>query len=132
MLGWIAISLAPQSFVTKLAVRLSIICNCVLYAFFALGLFEGDSAPDLFTFPGVLSLFRKGPEAGLLAAWIHYLAFDLVVGYLIALDAAKNNISRILTAPFLFFTLMLGPVGLLFWSLFRGILGAKSSWLSLS
>ena len=131
MLGWVGITFAPQSFATGLAVRFSIFCNCCLYSFYAVGLFAGGAAPDFFTLPGVLTLFRKGPEAGLLAAWIHYLAFDLFVGYYVALDAAKNNISRFLTAPFLFLTLMLGPAGLVLWSLFRGLLGAKNYWLSL-
>ena len=130
LVGWLSIGLAPKSTITRMAVRLSVLTNSFLYAFYVTGLFSGGEMPDFGSLAGVLTLFRSGPDAGLLAAWIHYLAFDLFVGYYIALDAAKNRISRFFVAPFLFLTLMLGPAGLFSWALCRGIFGAKSSFLS--
>ena len=52
-------------------------------------------------------------EPTLLAGWIHYLAFDLFVGVWIAEQADQLNISRVLQAPILAFTFLLGPVGYL-------------------
>lgn len=47
----------------------------------------------------------------LLAGWVHYLAFDLLVGRWEAQDAARLGISPWLVAPILFLTFMFGPAG---------------------
>ena len=57
----------------------------------------------------------------LLAAWAHYLIFDLFVGVWIMKDAQSKNIDSWLLKPILFFTLMLGPVGFLFYQVLKKI-----------
>lgn len=52
-------------------------------------------------------------DHALTAGWIHYLAFDLVVGTLIARDAARSGVSAIFTIPALALTFLFGPAGLL-------------------
>jgi len=47
------------------------------------------------------------------AGWIHYLAFDLMVGLFIVTDAARLGIAHWWLLPALFLTLMFGPAGLL-------------------
>jgi len=54
-----------------------------------------------------------------LIGWIHYLAFDMLAGLVIALDARRVGLNRILMAVPLFFTLMAGPFGLLVYMLIR-------------
>jgi hypothetical protein len=51
--------------------------------------------------------------AGATIAWVHFLAFDLLVGRWIYLDARERGISALLMAPVLFLTFMLGPIGYL-------------------
>jgi hypothetical protein len=48
----------------------------------------------------------------LLAGWLHYLAFDLFIGSWIARQADAIGLPRLLQAPILVATFMLGPVGL--------------------
>jgi hypothetical protein len=60
---------------------------------------------------GVVSLFQS-PRV-VLAGWIHYLAFDLMVGLFIAADGARIGIAHGWLLPILFLTLMFGPAGLL-------------------
>lgn len=60
---------------------------------------------------GVMLLFTM-PHA-VLAGWIHYLAFDLFIGAWEVRDARRRGIPHVWLLPCLFFTLMLGPVGLL-------------------
>ena len=48
----------------------------------------------------------------LLAGWVHYLAFDLFIGGWIAVEADKIGLNRIVQAPILLATFMLGPIGL--------------------
>jgi hypothetical protein len=55
----------------------------------------------------------------LLAGWIHYLAFDLVIGAWEARDAARRGVSRWLLLPCLVLTFMLGPAGWLLYLMVR-------------
>jgi Domain of unknown function (DUF4281) len=66
------------------------------------------------TLDGVKALFASKPI--LLGAWIHYLAFDLLVGRWItdqSMAAGSSTLLKVLTVPCLFATLMFGPLGLL-------------------
>jgi ABA4-like protein len=54
----------------------------------------------------------------LLAGWIHYLAFDLLVGSWEARDARKRGISHLFVVPCLILTFLFGPAG---WLLYLGI-----------
>ncbi len=67
-----------------------------------------------------------GSPAGATIAWAHFLAFDLFVGRWVYLDGRKRTISAWLMAPVLFFTLMLGPIGLLVYLSIREIHGLGS------
>jgi Domain of unknown function (DUF4281) len=72
-------------------------------------------------------LFLSDPV--LVAGWIHYLAFDLFVGWWIAREADSEGISRIIQAPLLAATFLFGPLGLL---LFHIIKSGKASISTLS
>jgi hypothetical protein len=61
------------------------------------------------TLPGVQALFAN--QWLLLAGWLHYLAFDLLVGTWEARDAVERRLPRWLLIPCLFATLMFGPAG---------------------
>ena len=54
----------------------------------------------------------------LLAGWIHYLAFDLLIGSWEARDARDRNISHVLVVPCLILTFLFGPAG---WLLYLGV-----------
>ena len=55
----------------------------------------------------------------LLAGWIHYLAFDLIIGCWEVTDAAENRVPHPIVIPCLVLTFMFGPVGLLTYWLVR-------------
>jgi hypothetical protein len=61
------------------------------------------------TLAGVSQLFEN-PWV-LLAGWLHYLAFDLLIGTWEARDSIERGVSRWLLVPCLFFTFMFGPMG---------------------
>ena len=69
------------------------------------------------TLPAVMALFTS-PHA-VLAGWVHYLVFDLFVGAWEARDARRRGIPHWALLPCLFFTLMLGPIGLLLYLALR-------------
>ena len=61
------------------------------------------------TLAGVSALF--GNPWLLLAGWLHYLAFDLLIGAWEARDSVERGVPRWLLVPCLFLTLMFGPLG---------------------
>jgi Domain of unknown function (DUF4281) len=54
----------------------------------------------------------------LLAGWIHYLAFDLLVGAWEVRDSQQRRIPHLLVVPCLALTFMFGPAG---WLLYMGL-----------
>jgi hypothetical protein len=67
------------------------------------------------TLAGVAQLFAN-PWL-LLAGWLHYLAFDLLIGTWEARDSVERGVPRWLLVPCLFLTLMFGPMGWLIYML---------------
>jgi hypothetical protein len=57
----------------------------------------------------------------LLAGWVHYLAFDLLIGFSIMKSAEAKNISHWLVIPCLVLTFLFGPVGYLLFQLIKEI-----------
>jgi Domain of unknown function (DUF4281) len=93
----------------------------ILYAYY---ITQGDAKMDMNSFAtleGVKNLFATGGDKGMLAGWLHYLCFDLMVGCWIFNDAQSKSINHFLVIPCLFFSFMLGPVGLLLYLIVRFI-----------
>jgi hypothetical protein len=67
-----------------------------------------------------MKLFEN--KEAVLAGWVHYLAFDLFVGTWIVSNSQKLNIRHLYILPCLFFTFMLGPIGLLMYFIVRAAL----------
>ncbi|KQT17176.1 TetR family transcriptional regulator [Methylobacterium sp. Leaf399] len=75
----------------------------------------------------VRALFAN--DHALTAGWIHYLAFDLVVGTWIARSGLAAGLSPLLILPCLVLTFLVGPLGLLLALVIRagtGTLGAEA------
>ena len=79
----------------------------------------GDGEGDFSSLQGVAKLFEN-PFA-LVAGWVHYLAFDLVVGSWILVNSQKHNIAHALIVPCLLLTFLFGPIGFMVYSIIRGI-----------
>jgi hypothetical protein len=62
-------------------------------------------------------------EMALVAAWSHYIVFDLFVGAWEARDAQRVGMNHLLLVPCLVLTLLVGPIGLLAYIMIRGLTG---------
>jgi hypothetical protein len=58
----------------------------------------------------------------LLAGWVHYLAFDLLVGSVLAARLDRAGVGRLVQAPILALVFLLGPLGALLALLTEGAL----------
>lgn len=123
-LGWLVLIAGPRRWPALNAVpRLVLpLLFSVVYAAFALpSVFSG--AGDFSSLDGIRTLF--GSDAALAAGWLHYLAFDLFVGAWIAARSDEAGIARLVQAPILLATFLLGPLGLLLFHVTRGLMSAS-------
>eukprot|EP00873_Tetraselmis_striata_P014225 jgi/Tetstr1/434489/TSEL_023581.t1 len=120
--GWIALALMPKSkLAQKFAVFMAVMAGLVYVAIFATMAVEGkleDFSLEAFqSLDGLMKAFSKSDM--MLLGWMHYVCFDLMVGSWICVDATTRGVPYLLLLPCLFFTLMLGPCGLLMYVILR-------------
>jgi ABA4-like protein len=72
----------------------------------------------------VMDLFAN-PSA-MLAGWVHYLAFDLLIGAWMCRTSRRDGVSFWLVAPCLPLTFLFGPAGFLAFSVARMVAPVKS------
>jgi hypothetical protein len=131
MLGWVMLAVVPRTPLTLSAILyLGVGLLCLVYFALFISLFgnlvdpgrlPGTPEPNLFDYSlaGLKPLFMS--DGGIVIGWTHYLAFDLFVGLWIARDSDAKGVGRLVQLPFLFLTLMAGPIGLLSWLGWRGL-----------
>jgi hypothetical protein len=95
----------------------------ITYTYLMFSNFHPADLESFSSLAGVKRLFND--DKLLLAGWVHYLAFDLLIGCFIVKNARINNINFSLILPCLFLTFMLGPFGLLLYFLTRWITTKK-------
>ncbi len=120
LLSWVVLIIFPlRKWSTKLVLSVPIILLAILYAFLAFSNLTLSDFDSFSTLGGVKSLFTQ--DLAVLTGWIHYLAFDLMVGLFILNDSRKHLLNHFIIIPCLLFTFMLGPVGLLLYFIIRTI-----------
>lgn len=124
--AWLLMFVAPGTTLTRYVVY-SYIYPIVLGILYIglLGITFQTGSGDFSSLEGVKQLFSS--EWAVVLGWVHYLVFDMFVGSWELQDSRKQGISHWLMLPCLFFTLMLGPVGLLMYLLLRGVKTGKWS-----
>ena len=122
-IGWAILIITPSSQLGRnVVVAIAVILLSAIYTYLICFGKKYDS-PDVnvgghfLSLKGVINLF-KSPRA-VLAGWIHYLAFDLMIGLFIVVDAEKYAVPHWMLIPCLLLTLMFGPAGLLVYVLLR-------------
>jgi Domain of unknown function (DUF4281) len=116
--GWILLLTVPRAraalVVAGTAIPLTL--AAIYLALFVLHVRE--SSGGFSSLAAVAQLFEN--RWLLLAGWVHYLAFDLFIGAWETRDAMARRVPRLLLAPCLVMTFMLGPIGLLCYHIVRG------------
>jgi hypothetical protein len=118
LVGWLALIFLPmQPRVSDLVAATAVpLLMAVLYTgLIAANFFQAEGGFS--SLPDVARLFSN-PWL-LLAGWVHYLAFDLLIGAWEARDARARGVHHALLVPCLLFTFLFGPAG---WLLYRIVL----------
>jgi hypothetical protein len=113
---WLLLVFFPKFTLTNtyvILITVGLLCTLYGYLLFIKKNHDNTVYPkgNFSTLEGVINLF-KNPRA-VLVGWIHYLAFDLMVGLYIKFEATQLGMSHWLQIPCFIFTLFFGPLGLL-------------------
>lgn len=119
MIGWLVLIIAsPFNLeIDKFLIGIIITLLAIVYTWLIISSFSPGDMKSFGSLDGVMGLFQN--KTLVTAGWVHYLAFDLMTGIWIKRNSVIYGIHHWLIIPCLFFTFMLGPVGLLFYLLIR-------------
>lgn len=126
MLGWLALALSPIApRIADIAAAL-VIPALLSVAYTALILVHWSDAPGGFgSLAEVMALFTDPYVA--LAGWLHYLAFDLLIGAWITRTARAEGVPHLLILPCLALTFLFGPAGFLAFTALRATFAVRAS-----
>jgi hypothetical protein len=118
-LSWLLLIVVPR----RSALVTGLIVPAVLAALYValIASHWGGSDGGFSTLPDVARLFAN--RWLLLAGWVHYLCFDLLVGTWEVQDARTRGIRHLLVVPCLVLTFLFGPAG---WLLYKGLAAVHS------
>ncbi len=123
---WLLMVALPKWKVTRFLVDfrvLPILLSLIYITYIALS-FRSGSSFDFGSLESVMSLFTE--KEAVLAGWIHYLAFDLLVGMWMLDKNRELGIHPLLMVPCLLGAFMFGPLGFLLFTLIRAFKKTKS------
>ncbi|WP_299436454.1 ABA4-like family protein [uncultured Aquimarina sp.] len=118
---WILMIFFPKWKVTKFLIDFKVI-PLVLSLLYVIHIFQAIQIGGMMDFgslTSVMALFTE--ENAALAGWIHYLAFDLIVGMWMLDQNKKLELHQLIMAPCLFATFMFGPLGFLLFKIIKTI-----------
>ncbi|KAL1522549.1 hypothetical protein AB1Y20_017534 [Prymnesium parvum] len=113
--AWLLLAFLPSWRRTMTLSLLPALIYSVLYAICIADFFTSavNGPPDFTTLSGVVRLFQD--PNGVFAGWLHYLAFDLLLGRWMVQDSQARGCSLVahvlFVIPCLLATLMAGPAG---------------------
>ena len=119
MVGWLPLIFLPKLRWARTIVPVAIpVALAVVYAAVIVTTFGGSDG-GFSSLADVRTLFEN-PWL-LLAGWVHYLAFDLLVGGWEVRDAHARGVPHLLVIPALVLTFLFGPAGLLLYLAIRTV-----------
>lgn len=118
---WALMIFLPKWKVTRFLIDYKIIplLLSLVYAIYIIQAMIIGGPMDFGSLASVMALFTE--EHAVLAGWVHYLAFDLLIGMWMLHQNKTLKIHQLLMAPCLFATFMLGPIGFLLFMILKSI-----------
>ena len=118
---WALMILFPNWKLTRLLIDYKVvpIFIAIIYVIYITLTMSADGLADFGSFASVKELFTQ--DNAILAGWMHYICFDLLVGMWMVNQNRDIKIHQLLMAPCLFFTFMFGPVGFLLFMIIKSI-----------
>ncbi|MGB5693021.1 MAG: ABA4-like family protein [Flavobacteriaceae bacterium] len=123
---WLLMIVLPKWKATRFLMTYKVVplILSLVYALYIVIAMRISGGMDFGSLSSVMALFTE--ENAVLAGWVHYLAFDLLVGMWMIKQNEDLGIHQLLMAPCLLATFMLGPVGFLLFMLIRSLKTKKA------
>jgi len=118
---WILMIFSPRWKVTKFLMSYKVIplILSLIYAIYILKAIDIGGMMDFGSLKSVMALFTE--ENAVLAGWVHYLAFDLMVGMWMLEQNKTLKIHQLIMAPCLLGAFMFGPIGFLVFMIIKTV-----------
>ena len=120
---WLLLIILPNWKATRFLINYKVIpiLLSIVYAFYIIQSLISGPAMDFGSLKAVMKLFTV--ENAVLAGWLHYLVFDMLVGMWMVDQNKSLKIHPVIMAPCLLGTFMIGPIGFV---LFMGVRAFKN------
>jgi len=121
LLMWLFMIILPKWKGTRFLMEFKVIpiLLSLVYAVYIITSLVTGGMMDFGSLESVMLLFTD--KNAVLAGWVHYLAFDLLVGIWIMEQNKKVGLHHLVVIPCLLGTFMFGPIGFLLFTLFKTI-----------
>ena len=118
---WILLIFLSKWKVTRFLIDFKVIplALAFIYVIYIFQAIQIGGMMDFGSLKSVMALFTE--ENAVLAGWVHYLAFDLLIGMWMLDQNKELRINQLIMAPCLFLTFMLGPIGFLLFMIIKTI-----------
>ena len=118
LIFWFFLLVFPKSKLTQKMTDFPWIPLVIAFGYiYFLGTSDSIFSVDFSTLSGLTEMFQNSNPRGVAAGWLHYLAFDFWVGCWILRDSQKKGVKHAFIIFPMFFTFMLGPVGVIIYTL---------------
>lgn len=118
MIGWLILIALPNWHSSdKLVIGIIVTLFAIIYTYYIVTNIADLDIKSFGSLKGVTALFTN--PLAVLIGWVHYLAFDLMVGLFIKKNSLKYGISHWIVIPCMLLTFMFGPIGLLLYLVIR-------------
>ena len=118
LLVWVSVLFFPKSILSKYLISFPWVPVAISFFYIYFLVLSGDIIDaDFSSLEGILKLFKEATPESAAAGWLHYLAFDFWVGCWMLKDSQKKGIKHIFIILQMFFTFILGPTGILIYTL---------------
>ncbi|MBT8253677.1 MAG: DUF4281 domain-containing protein [Flavobacteriaceae bacterium] len=124
LIMWFLMIVLPRWKITQSLIKYKVVpvLLSIVYAIYLISSLISGPAMDFGSLQEVMGLFTV--ENAVLAGWLHYLAFDILVGMWMLDQNRTIKIHPGLMVPCLLATFMMGPIGFL---IFMGIRAFKKN-----
>ena len=118
-IGWIVLLFISPFWpkYDRFLVGVILVILALVYTMLNVTHFDPDLLSDFFSLDGISKIY--GTRALLLAGWVHFLVFDLIVAVWMKKNSVRHGIKHGWVIPSLIFTCMLAPLGFLIYIITR-------------
>jgi apolipoprotein N-acyltransferase len=118
LLFWILLLIFPQKGFTQKIIAYPWVPLVIAMGYiYFLSAATGTFSADFTRLAGLTEMFQNANPRGVAAGWLHYLAFDFWVGCWMLKNSQEKGIKHFWMILPMLFTFMMGPVGILLYTL---------------